>query len=135
MTELAAIPVHLQMLVWSSLLCLFQFIAYALGNAIHIGLAPLLGNRENLVLADGWAGRAKRAHVNMLESLPVFAAIVLAAHVAGRIDEISMLGAQLFFWGRLSYAVIYIAGITYLRTLAWGVAVTGIVLIARPLLG
>ena len=40
------------------------------------------------------------------------------------------LGAQLFFWCRLAHAVVYIAGIPYLRTLAWLVSVVGMVMIA-----
>ncbi len=135
MTEIATLPVHLQMLVWSGLLCLFQFLPYALGNAMRVGVVPLFGNRENLVPAEGWAARAKRAHQNMLESFPVFAAVVLVAHVAGRADDAVVLGTQIFFWGRVGYMLIYIAGVPYVRTLAWLTAIYGIMMIARPLIG
>jgi uncharacterized MAPEG superfamily protein len=39
------------------------------------------------------------------------------------------LGAQIFLWARVAYAVIYLAGIPWLRTLTWTVSVIGLVLI------
>ena len=44
------------------------------------------------------------------------------------------MGAMIFFWGRVAYAVIYVAGIAWLRTAAWFVSVIGMVLIAIELL-
>ena len=41
----------------------------------------------------------------------------------------SVAGAQLFLWARLAYAVIYLAGIPYLRTAVWLVSIVGLVLI------
>ncbi len=41
----------------------------------------------------------------------------------------TLLGAQLFFWARLAYAAIYIAGIIWVRTLAWLVSMAGLVVI------
>ncbi len=77
----------------------------------------------------GAADRAQRAYRNMLESLVMFAALVLTAAVANRLNATTLLGAQLFIWARLAYAVIYVIGIPLLRTLSWAVAVVGLVLI------
>ena len=74
-------------------------------------------------------GRAKRAHMNMLENLVPFAALVLAAHGLGKLGALTMLGAQLFFWSRLAHAIVYIAGIAYVRTLAFFVGYIGMALI------
>ena len=57
------------------------------------------------------AGRAQRAHANLLENLPLFAIAVLVAFAANRFSATTALGAQLFFWGRVAHALIYIAGI------------------------
>ena len=46
----------------------------------------------------------------------------------------TLLGAELFFWGRLAHWLIYIAGIPWLRTLAWLVSVLGMILIFRELI-
>jgi len=119
----------LQMLVWSAALFLAQMVVAAIGAQGQVGLPALAGNREELPAVTGWAGRARRAHINMLENLVVFAIVVLVAHVAGKANATTALGAALFFWARLAYAVIYAAGVPWLRTAAWAVALAGILLI------
>jgi uncharacterized MAPEG superfamily protein len=77
----------------------------------------------------GWGGRAQRAHRNMLESLVLFAILLLTAKAVGISNGMTLLGAQLFFWGRLAHAAIYIAGIPWARTAAWAVSIVGLILI------
>jgi uncharacterized MAPEG superfamily protein len=43
------------------------------------------------------------------------------------------LGATIFFWARLAHAVIYLAGVPWVRTLAWTVSAIGLVMIASQL--
>jgi uncharacterized MAPEG superfamily protein len=123
----------LQMLVWSAALALVQMLVAVLGATGQVGLPRLAGNREDLPELTGWAGRARRAHLNMLESLAVFAIVVLVAHVAGRANEMTALGAQVFFWGRVAYAIVYMIGLPWVRTLTWAVSIVGIVLIFKEL--
>ncbi|MBL8567721.1 MAG: MAPEG family protein [Phreatobacter sp.] len=124
----------LKLLVWSAALTFLQVvIAAGLAN-MQIGLPALAGNREGLPALTGMAGRAKRAHANMLESLVLFAVLVLVAHVAGRANATTALGAQLFFWARIAYAGLYLAGIPWVRTGAWAVSILGLVLIFLQLL-
>jgi len=120
---------ELSLLVWSVLLMFVQMLVAAQGATMQVGLPKLAGNREDVPAATGWAGRAKRAHLNMMENLVLFAALVLAAHAASKSNSMTVLGAQLFFWGRLAYAIIYVAGIPWLRTLVWFVSVVGMALI------
>ena len=47
----------------------------------------------------------------------------------GKGNATTMLGAQLFFWFRLAYAVIYLAGLPWLRTLSWVGSVIGLLMI------
>ena len=65
----------------------------------------------------------------MLENLPLFIALVLIAQVSSHANAMTALGAQLFFWARLVYAVVYVAGIPWLRTLVWAVSMIGKVII------
>ena len=123
----------LQMLVWSAALALVQMLIAVLGAMGQVGLVPLAGNREGLGEVTGWAGRARRAHFNMLESLAVFAIVVLVAHVSGHANATTALGATLFFWGRVAFALVYLAGIPWLRTAVWLVSIAGIVLIFTQL--
>ena len=44
------------------------------------------------------------------------------------------LGAQLYFWARVVYVPLYLAGIPYLRSLAWAVSVAGVLMVLAPLL-
>ena len=116
----------LWMLVYSSLLCLGIPVAYVSGQLTVQGGIPWgLGNRDKPMQFPEWMARAKRAHGNLLENLAPFAVLVLVAHLAGRANETTALGATIFFWGRVAHAGIYTAGIPGVRTAAFFVSVVG----------
>src|SRR3954467_5920415 len=77
----------------------------------------------------GTAGRLQRALHNFIESFALFAAAVLAAHAAGRHNALTRWGVQLYFWGRVAYLPLYAYGVPKVRSMAWGVAALGVVLI------
>ena len=120
---------ELMWLVWAVALAFAQVLVAVAGATLQVGLPMLAGNRENLPPFTGWAGRAQRAHRNMLESLVLFAALVLAAVVGGKTNSTTLLGAEIFVWARLAYAVVYVAGVPWLRTLVWFASVIGLVMI------
>jgi uncharacterized MAPEG superfamily protein len=120
---------ELMYLIWSAALTFALVLVAVAGATAEVGLPTLAGNRDGLPEMKGWAGRAARTHRNMLESLILFAVLVLVAHIAGVRNEMTLLGAQLFFWARVAHGIIYIAGIPWLRTAAWGVSVAGLILI------
>ena len=120
---------ELTLLVWAVLLTFVQMLIAVSGATLQVGLPRLAANREGLAPCTGWAGRAARAHHNMLESLVLFAALVLAAVVAGKTNATTLLGAQIFVWARVAYAAVYLAGIPWLRTAVWFVSVIGLALI------
>ena len=127
----------LKWLLYSVILAWLMLLAASLLRArawTPAGLQVAFGNRDNLGPATPMDGRADRAAKNMLESLLFFTALLLAAHVAGRVDARVLQGAQWFFWGRLIYAPLYWAGVPYLRTAAWAVAVAGMAMIGSVLL-
>jgi uncharacterized MAPEG superfamily protein len=124
---------ELTLLVWATVLTLVQALVATMGATSQVGLPILAGNRETLPAIGGWAGRAQRAHRNMLENFALFAALVLVAQVAGKTNAMTALGAELFFWARLVYAVIYVVGIPWLRTGVWAVSVAGLLLIMAQL--
>jgi len=119
----------LQLLVWAVALCVVQMIVAVAGATLQVGLPRLAGNREPVPELTGWAGRAARAHRNMLESLVLFAVLVIVVHMAGVANETTVLGAQLFFWARLAYAIVYLIGIPWVRTGVWAVSMVGLILI------
>ena len=125
---------ELMLLVWCVALTVVQMLIAVNGSMLQVGLPALAGNHERVPDISGWAGRAVRAHRNMLENLPLFAALVLVAVAAAKTNDMTLLGAQLFFWGRLAYALVYVAGIPWLRTGVWFVSVVGLVLIFLQLI-
>ena len=121
------------LLLWAVVLMFVQMLIAAQGAFMQVGLTMLAGNRENLPVLTGWAGRAQRAHRNMMENMVLFVALVLLVIAAGKTNQMTVLGAELFFWARVAYALIYLAGWPWVRTLAWFVSVVGMVLIAIQL--
>ena len=124
----------LKYLLFSVLLTFVQVLIAAASANQAVGLNALAGNREGMGDLTGFAGRAKRAHLNMIENMVLFTALVLVAAVAGKANAMTAMGALIFFWARLIYAVIYLLGIPWLRTLAWAVSVIGMVMIAIQLI-
>jgi uncharacterized MAPEG superfamily protein len=120
---------ELNLLVWAVVLTVVQMLVAAQGAMNQVGFMRLVGNREGMPEITGWGGRAARAHRNMLENLVLFASLVLVAVVAGKTNDMTLLGAQIFFWARLAYAVIFVAGIIWVRTAAWLVSMAGLIVI------
>lgn len=120
----------LWMLVATGLLSAFMFLIYAVGRfKVPGGLSWAFGNRDTPLEVAPWVSRAVRAYQNLTENIGVFAILVLTAHVAGKANEATALGASLFFYARVAHVVLYTAGIAYLRTAAFTVALAGEVLI------
>jgi uncharacterized MAPEG superfamily protein len=120
---------ELMWLLWAVALTVVQMLVCVTGATLQVGLPTLASNREGMPALTGWPRRAERAHHNMLESLVLFAALVLIAVVTNKTNSATLLGAQLFFWARLAYALVFIAGIPWLRTLVWFASMIGLVII------
>jgi uncharacterized MAPEG superfamily protein len=125
---------ELTVLVWAVALAFVQVLIAVQGGMMQVGLTTLVGNREKFPELTGWAGRAYRAHRNMVENLVLFAALVLAAVAAGRTNNMTLVGAELFLWARVAYAIVYLIGLPWLRTGMWAVSVLGLILIFAQLL-
>ena len=69
-----------------------------------------------------------------METIPLFAAVVLAVHVSDTHDALTVRGAYLYFWARVVYLFLYAAGIPLIRSLVWNVATVGIMLFVVALL-
>ena len=123
----------LKYLLFTVILAFVQVVIAAAAANQEVGLTTLAGNREGLAPLTGFAGRAKRAHLNMLENIALFAPLVLVAAVAGKANASTAMGALIFFWARLVYAVVYLIGVPWLRTVVWFVSVIGMVIIAAQL--
>jgi uncharacterized MAPEG superfamily protein len=128
------LPIELRMLAYSATLCVLLAVPYTLGLIVERGLPALAGNREGFAPGTGWIGRAQRAHRNLVESLLPFTALALAVVVANHTNDTTALAVRLFFYARLAHAIVYIAGVAWLRTLVWAVSVVSMAMLLVVLL-
>lgn len=112
-------------LALSGLLTILLWTPYILARLFTWGLPTFLNNYPEGFPAKQpeaplWAQRAQRAHLNMVETMPAFIAVVLAAayfaQTKAGIGAVVGQWAMIFFFARLAHAAVYILGIPYLRT-------------------
>src|SRR5438552_15070466 len=93
---------ELRLLVASVILGLVQLIATSHLISFQYGYRWTGGSRDEPVPPlRGLAHRIDQATTNFLESVPFFAAPVLAAHFTNRDGSLTVWGAHLHFWARL----------------------------------
>lgn len=127
--------IEIQMLGWAIVLGLLQVMLATGAVTRERGLAWNASARDGVPPPPGpLAARLQRAQANFLETFPFFAAAVLAVVLTQRQDDTTALAVQLYFWARLVYVPLYAAGIPYVRSLVWVVAMLGIVLLLWRLL-
>ena len=104
--------------------------------SFQLGYRWTASNREQPVPPlRGVANRVDQAYTNFMETFPLFAALLLAAHFAGRLGPLTIWGAQLYFWGRLGYVLTAAAGFGLVRSvLCFNTARAGMVLLLIALL-
>jgi uncharacterized MAPEG superfamily protein len=129
-----AMSLELTLLIWSVGLTFVQMLVAVSGAILQFGLPDLAGNRENMPPATSWAGRAERAHHNMLENLVLFGVLVLVTELTNKNNAMTGFGSELFFWARVIYAVIYVIGLPWLRTGVWVISMIGLILILLQLI-
>lgn len=107
----------------SGVLTLALWLPYILARLFVWGLPTFLNNYPENFPAEQpkpplWAQRAQRAHLNLVETMPAFISVTLAA--TQLLESQALLEtaqwAQLFFFARIAHAVVYTVGVPYLRT-------------------
>jgi uncharacterized MAPEG superfamily protein len=77
----------------------------------------------------GVPARFARALANFIETFAFFAAAVLLAEALGKHTPLTRWGVDLYFYGRLAFLALYAFGVPLARSIAWNVALAGIVLL------
>ena len=91
---------ELTMLTWTLVLAFVQILAFDIARTGQYGLKWNTGPRdEEMPPLSAMAERLRRAQNNLFETLPLFIAAVLIAHVAGKESSTTALGAQIYFLG------------------------------------
>jgi uncharacterized MAPEG superfamily protein len=124
----------LLMLVLTGLLCVSIPMVYVFGEIqTPGGMEWGLGNRDKPFELPPWAARAKRAHMNLVENLGPFAVLVLVAHVTGKANAMTALGAVIFFLARVGHVAVYTMGLVGVRTVVFFIGTAGELLILLQL--
>lgn len=127
-------PTELTLLGATLILALVQILAAGHVRTRQYGTAWNIGARdEEMPPLNPLAGRLARAQANLFETLPLFIGAVLAATAANRLGTLTLVGAHLYFWGRLAYVPLYALGVPGVRSVVWGIASLGLCLVIAAL--
>lgn len=129
-------------LAMSGVLTLLLWTPYILARAAVWGIPAFLHNYpEEFPRTQPqqplWAERAQRVHLNMVETMPAFIAVVVASAMLvpeqdhGHIN----LWAEIFFFARLAHALVYIGGLPFLRTPVYLVSWASVLMIGWLAIG
>lgn len=117
-------------LAFTLILAILQIGAAGMARTAELGLKWNAGPRDGETSPPGrLAGRLMRAQANLFETLPIFAAAVIMAHIAGKDGQLTFVGTHLYFFGRVIYLPLYAFGVAYVRSLVWGVSFVGLLMI------
>ncbi len=126
-------------LALSGVLTVLLWTPYILARLFVWGLPTFLNNYPEGFPANQpepplWAQRAQRAHLNMVETMPAFIAVVVAAVMLEASSAAIAEWAAVFFYARVLHAIVYIAGVPYLRTPVYLVSWAAILMIGAEIL-
>lgn len=110
---------ELMYLIWVTALTAVIWIPYILDRIAVWGLMDAVGYPENPKPQSPWARRMMAAHANAVENLVVFAALVLAAQIAGVSNNATVLACSIYFWARVVHLAAYTFAVPWVRTLAF----------------
>ena len=128
--------VEMWSLVWGGLLLFILIVLSANANVSAMGMGWGIGNRDQAATTTGWGARARRAYLNHLENLLIYACFAIPLTMAAASSSLSVLGAEIFIVARVLYAIVYVAGITMagIRTILWFAGVVGSAMVFIALL-
>ena len=123
-------PIELTMLCTSVALMFVLVIIQAAAGTQAQGALNMANARDNLGPSSVWQARTKRCVDNHREGLTMFAPLILVAFATNTIGgELTVWGAQLFFYSRVAHAVIYLAGWPYIRPVVWSIGMIGTIMV------
>ena len=108
-------------LVYVTALTGLLWVPYILDRIATWGLTTAVGYPDNPPAQSAWARRLMKAHVNAVENLVVFAALVLAADALEVSNSAIATAAMVYFWARVVHVTAYTFAIPWVRTLAFAV--------------
>ena len=89
---------------------------------------------ETLPPPEPMTGRLMRAQANFQETFPIAIVALLGVVLAGRTGPLTALGGWIWLGARVVYLPLYAAGVPYLRTMVYVIAMIGLGMVLWPLL-
>lgn len=130
-----SMTIELTMAAWALVLAFAQILLFDVARTGQYGLKWNMGPRDaDMPSLSPLAGRLKRAQDNLFETLPLFLAAVLIAHIADKNSALTALGSQIFLGARVVYVPLYAFAVTGLRSLVWIVSIIGLGMIVWAIL-
>ena len=121
---------ELYILGWTVVLAIVQIMLPTALRNRETGLPYNMGPRDEPAAPPGKVtARLQRAEKNLYETLPLFIAVVLIAHVGGREGALTLSGAWIYLLARIVYVPLYAFGVPVVRTVVWGLSLLGVVLL------
>ncbi len=121
---------ELTILAWTLVLAIVQIFLPAGARNRETGVGYNAGPRDEPGPPVGKVtGRLQRAQANLYETLPLFAAAVLIAHVAHREGALTLLGAWTYLVMRIIYVPLYAFGVPGVRSVAWMLSLLGLAMV------
>ena len=126
--------IELRMLALSVVLGIVQIVAASHAASLQRGYRWSASPRdEKMPPLRGVAGRLDRALRNFMETFPLFAAAVLAAHAADKLSGLTLWGSALYVISRAVYVPLYASGVPRVRSVAWGVGLIGLLMVTAAI--
>lgn len=124
---------ELKLLGFAVLIGLVHLVWASIAAQPQRGVAWNTGPRDEPRPLTGMAGRLERAFANFRETFPLFAALVIAVYLSGKISQASLYACVTYVVARAIYIPLYAFGVPYVRSLVWVVSMGGIVVLLSVL--
>ena len=116
--------------VAGSVLILFGLLMYQ-GALVPLnqGFGWGLGSRDGEPDYTAMQGRTRRTVTNHMEGMLLFIPLVMIVEMAALSSQLTEIGAAIYLAGRLAFVPLYLLGVSYLRSVFWGIALLGTILV------
>jgi len=124
---------ELMMVGAAVILGMFQLLLGSVAARTQQGYDWGMGPRDEESPISGVPARLQRAFTNYMESFPLFVVAMLAAVLLGKTGQLTEVGGYVYLAGRIAFIPLYAVGVRNIRTYAWVIASTGLLMVATAI--